>query len=56
MLVLFLLKAHTNPVLSDFDQHNVILVSSSECDPLSGVQTGVYGGRCDGKRLCEGLS
>lgn len=27
----------------------------SECDPLSGVQAGVYGGRCDGERVREGL-
>lgn len=32
------------------------LFRSSECDPLPRVQAGVYGGRCDGKRLCEGLS
>lgn len=30
-------------------------VACSERDALSGVQAGVHGGRCDGKRLCEGL-
>lgn len=34
----------------------VLLFPVSERDPLSGVQTGVFGGRCGGKHLCEGFS
>lgn len=34
---------------------NVWFCRRSECDPLSGVQAGVYGGRCDGECVREGL-
>lgn len=34
----------------------VVTFCPSECDPLPGVQTGVYGGGCDGKCICDGLS
>lgn len=30
------------------------LFDSSKCDPLSGVQAGVHGGRCGGQYVCEG--
>lgn len=48
-----LVSSRSNPT------HRIICVitfSPSECDPLSSVQTGVYGGGCDGKCFCDGLS